>query len=178
MAQQTTVRFIDDLDGSDASGTFDFAIDGRQYQIDLSDENAAKLRDTLAPYVGAARKAGGRARGRVRGRPRWRRSPPAATATRRPRSANGRARTATRSATAAASPSRSWTPTRPRTDPALKCERRRVFTASVAVNTGTASTGAVRAPARDRPSIRGPSGPTRCAIARPVVCMGTKPEDK
>jgi hypothetical protein len=49
MAQQTTVRFIDDLDGSDASGTFDFSIDGRQYQIDLSDENAAKLRDALAP---------------------------------------------------------------------------------------------------------------------------------
>ncbi len=65
MAQQTTVRFIDDLDGSDASGTFDFAIDGRQYQIDLSDENAAKLRDALAPYVGVARKAGGRARGRA-----------------------------------------------------------------------------------------------------------------
>ena len=65
MAQQTTVRFIDDLDGSDASGTFDFAIDGRQYQIDLSDENAAKLRDALAPYVGAARKAGGRGRPRA-----------------------------------------------------------------------------------------------------------------
>jgi Lsr2 len=62
MAQQTTVRFIDDLDGSDASGTFDFSIDGRQYQIDLSDENAAKLRDALAPYIGAARTAGGRGR--------------------------------------------------------------------------------------------------------------------
>ena len=62
MAQQTTVRFIDDLDGSDASGTFDFAIDGRKYQIDLSDENAAKLRDALYyirrssyPLVGSAR---------------------------------------------------------------------------------------------------------------------------
>ena len=65
MAQQTTVRFIDDLDGSDASGTFDFSLEGRQYQIDLSDENAAKLRDALAPYVGAARKAGGRGRGRA-----------------------------------------------------------------------------------------------------------------
>ena len=65
MAQQTTVRFIDDLDGSDAAGTFDFALDGRQYQIDLSDENAAKLRDALAPYVGVARKAGGRGRGRA-----------------------------------------------------------------------------------------------------------------
>jgi hypothetical protein len=65
MAQQTTVRFIDDLDGSDASGTFDFSLEGRRYQIDLSDENAAKLRDALAPYVGAARKAGGRGRGRA-----------------------------------------------------------------------------------------------------------------
>jgi hypothetical protein len=65
MAQQTTVRFIDDLDGSDASGTFDFSIDGRQYQIDLSDENAAKLHAALAPYIGAARKAGGRGRGRA-----------------------------------------------------------------------------------------------------------------
>ncbi|MDT0353956.1 histone-like nucleoid-structuring protein Lsr2 [Pseudonocardia charpentierae] len=65
MAQQTTVRFIDDLDGTDAAGTFDFAIDGRAYQIDLSDENVAKLRDALAPYVGAARKAGGGGRGRA-----------------------------------------------------------------------------------------------------------------
>ena len=65
MAQQTTVRFVDDLDGSEASGTFDFSLEGRNYQIDLSDENAAKLRDVLAPYVGAARKAGGRGRGRA-----------------------------------------------------------------------------------------------------------------
>jgi hypothetical protein len=65
MAQQTTVRFIDDLDGSDASGTFDFSLEGRNYQIDLSDDNAARLRDALAPYIGAARKAGGRGRGRT-----------------------------------------------------------------------------------------------------------------
>jgi hypothetical protein len=65
MAQKTTVRFVDDLDGSEALGTFDFSLDGRHYQIDLSDENAAKLRDALAPYVGAARKAGGRGRGRA-----------------------------------------------------------------------------------------------------------------
>ena len=65
MAQQTTVRFIDDLDGSDASGTFDFSLEGRTYQIDLSDENAARLRDALAPYIGVARKAGGRGRGRT-----------------------------------------------------------------------------------------------------------------
>ena len=49
MAQKTTVRFIDDLDGSAASGTFDFSLEGRNYQIDLSDENAGKLRDALSP---------------------------------------------------------------------------------------------------------------------------------
>ena len=179
MAQQTTVRFIDDLDGSDASGTFDFSIDGRQYQIDLSDENAAKLRDALAPYVGAARKAGGRGRGRVARQ---------TAVAEKPARSNRDQTAAIREWARAERPpgqrprphlrSRSSTPTRPRTDRALKCERRRVFTLSVAVNAGTASTGAVRAPARESASIRGPSGPTRCAIARPVACMGTKPEDK
>jgi hypothetical protein len=62
MAQQTTVRFVDDLDGSEASGTFDFSLEGRSYQIDLSDENAAKLRDALAPFIDAARRSGGRGR--------------------------------------------------------------------------------------------------------------------
>ena len=44
---------------------FDFSLEGRNYQIDLSDDNAAKLRDALAPYIGAARKSGGRGRGRT-----------------------------------------------------------------------------------------------------------------
>src|SRR5919199_1005244 len=35
MAQQTTVRFIDDLDGSDAVGTVTFSIENRAYEIDL-----------------------------------------------------------------------------------------------------------------------------------------------
>jgi hypothetical protein len=65
MARQTTVRFIDDLDGSDASGTFDFSLEGRKYQVDLSDQNAAKLRDALAPFIDVARKTGGRGRGRT-----------------------------------------------------------------------------------------------------------------
>ncbi len=62
MAQQTTVRFVDDLDGSDAVGTIDFALEGRVYAIDLSDSNAAKLRDALAPYIAAGRRTGGRAK--------------------------------------------------------------------------------------------------------------------
>jgi hypothetical protein len=60
VAQQVTVQFVDDLDGSVASGTVDFALDGKDYAIDLSDDNAAKLRDALAPFVGAARRPGGR----------------------------------------------------------------------------------------------------------------------
>jgi hypothetical protein len=69
MAQQTTVRFIDDLDGSDAVGTVTFALDNRSYEIDLSDENTDKLHEVLAPYIEDARKAGGRSggRGRTRG---------------------------------------------------------------------------------------------------------------
>jgi hypothetical protein len=69
MAQQRTVRFVDDLDGSEATGTVSFAIDGRSYEIDLSDQNTARLRDALAPFIDAARRAGGgRSSGRGRGR--------------------------------------------------------------------------------------------------------------
>jgi hypothetical protein len=70
MAQQTTVRFIDDIDGSDAVGTVTFSLDNRAYEIDLSDENSDnKLREALAPFIEHGRKAGGRSggRGRTRG---------------------------------------------------------------------------------------------------------------
>ncbi len=59
MAQKVSVQLVDDLDGSTASGTVDFGIDGRSYAIDLSDENAAKLRDALAPFVDVARRPQG-----------------------------------------------------------------------------------------------------------------------
>ena len=59
MAQQVNVKFVDDLDGSDAAGTVAFALDGRAYEIDLSEDNAARLRDSLASFVAAARKSGG-----------------------------------------------------------------------------------------------------------------------
>ena len=60
MAQKVDVRFVDDLDGSEASGTVTFALDGRAYEIDLSDDNAAKLRDSLATFIAAARRTGSR----------------------------------------------------------------------------------------------------------------------
>ena len=69
MAQQTTVRFVDDLDGSEAVGTVTFALNNRAYEIDLSDENTDKLHEALAPFIEHGRKAGGRSggRGRTRG---------------------------------------------------------------------------------------------------------------
>jgi hypothetical protein len=58
MAQKKIVTLIDDLDGTAASETVTFAIDGSSYEIDLSDKNAAALRKALRRYTTAARKAG------------------------------------------------------------------------------------------------------------------------
>jgi nucleoid-associated protein Lsr2 len=63
MAQIREVRLIDDLDGESADETIEFGIDGKNYEIDLSNANAAMLRDALAAYVAAARRSGGRRRG-------------------------------------------------------------------------------------------------------------------
>jgi hypothetical protein len=53
------VTLVDDLVGGQASETVHFSLKGRQYEIDLSAENAAKLRDVLAPFVAAARRSDG-----------------------------------------------------------------------------------------------------------------------
>ena len=43
MAKQIIHKLVDDLDGGDAEETVKFALDGIQYEIDLSEENAARL---------------------------------------------------------------------------------------------------------------------------------------
>jgi len=58
MASVTEVRLVDDLDGGEADETVAFDLDGKNYRIDLSKTHAAQLRDVLAPYVAAARRAG------------------------------------------------------------------------------------------------------------------------
>ncbi len=57
MAQKVNVSLVDDLDGSAAQESVTFGIDGALYEIDLSRANAGALRDALAPYVAAGRKA-------------------------------------------------------------------------------------------------------------------------
>jgi hypothetical protein len=64
MAQKVHIVLEDDLDGSPASETVSFGLDGKTYEIDLNEKNAGKLRDALAQYVGAARSIGGARRGR------------------------------------------------------------------------------------------------------------------
>jgi hypothetical protein len=58
VAKQIIHKLVDDLDGGDADETVKFALDGIQYEIDLSKKNAAKLRDVVAPYVAAGSKVG------------------------------------------------------------------------------------------------------------------------
>ena len=58
MAQKVNIVLVDDIDGSEATETVSFGLDGTTYEIDLNDKNAAKLRDVLATYVGHGRKVG------------------------------------------------------------------------------------------------------------------------
>jgi Lsr2 len=56
MAQRVVVTLSDDIDGGEAAETVTFGLDGKTYEIDLSAANADRLRDGLAPYVGAGRR--------------------------------------------------------------------------------------------------------------------------
>jgi hypothetical protein len=64
MAQKITVTLEDDLDGAPADQTVRFALDGTEYEIDLSASNATAFRERLAPYTARARKIGHRPRSR------------------------------------------------------------------------------------------------------------------
>lgn len=60
MAQRVQIILEDDYDGGDADETVSFALDGIEYEIDLSTGNAEKIREQLAGWIGHARKTGGR----------------------------------------------------------------------------------------------------------------------
>ena len=66
MAQRVQVILVDDIDGGQATETVTFSLDGVSYEIDLTSDNAAKLRDDLAVWIGHAERTGGR---RSTGRP-------------------------------------------------------------------------------------------------------------
>ncbi len=62
--QRIITELVDDIDGSKAEETVRFAIDGVEYEVDLSEKNAKKLRDAVAGYAEKARKVRGGRGGR------------------------------------------------------------------------------------------------------------------
>jgi hypothetical protein len=54
--EELNVMLVDDLDGGRATETVAFALEGSNYEIDLSKRNADKLRRALRPYLESGRK--------------------------------------------------------------------------------------------------------------------------
>src|SRR5882757_6127399 len=69
VARKVQVHLLYDIDGGKADETLKFALDGTNYEIDLSTRHAEKLRKSVDKFVQAARRVG---RGSVApsGRPR------------------------------------------------------------------------------------------------------------
>jgi hypothetical protein len=59
MAQKVQVLLLDDVDGNEAAETVTFGLDGVDYEIDLSADNARAMREALSPWIGHARKSAG-----------------------------------------------------------------------------------------------------------------------
>jgi nucleoid-associated protein Lsr2 len=64
MATKTIVSLRDDLTDEPADTTVSFGLDGRDYEIDLTNENAEEFRELLDTYMHAGRKVGGTRRRR------------------------------------------------------------------------------------------------------------------
>lgn len=65
MAREMRLVLTDDFDGSEAAETVRFSLDQATYELELSTENADKLRETFAPFIAKARRVantGGRGR--------------------------------------------------------------------------------------------------------------------
>ena len=60
MATHSRIILVDDVDGTEAVETVRFGLDGVQYEIDLSQHNAASLRKSVVAFVERARKVKGR----------------------------------------------------------------------------------------------------------------------
>lgn len=55
MAAQTQILILSDLDGKEGATNVQFGLDGKTYEIDLGNLDAANLRRSLAKYIEAGR---------------------------------------------------------------------------------------------------------------------------
>jgi formylmethanofuran:tetrahydromethanopterin formyltransferase len=60
MATRVLTSLQDDIDGSDATQTIRFALDGIEHEIDVSDRNANRLRNSLGDFIAHDHKVGSR----------------------------------------------------------------------------------------------------------------------
>lgn len=68
MAQKVQITLIDDVTGEPAQETVSFGLDGSNYEIDLTTENAVELRASIAKWVKSARRVAATRGGARRGR--------------------------------------------------------------------------------------------------------------
>ena len=71
MARQTIVKVVDDLDGAElpenVRARHTFSLDGKTWEIDLSQENWSEFANAMEPYVQAGRSTPGRRPGKSTG---------------------------------------------------------------------------------------------------------------
>jgi hypothetical protein len=65
MAKTVVVKLTDDIDGGDADETVHFALDGKSYEIDVNNANAARIRAAFRPFIEKGRAGSSTARSRV-----------------------------------------------------------------------------------------------------------------
>lgn len=63
--KRTVTILEDDLDGSEASESLSFSLDGIEYHIDLNEGHASELRKALQRFTDAGRRVSGSQRGRA-----------------------------------------------------------------------------------------------------------------
>jgi hypothetical protein len=69
MAQKVVVQIFDDLTGEDGAEAVQFAINGTEYEIDLTLDNRDELFTLLSPYTQAGRAVSGKNKRKVAGKP-------------------------------------------------------------------------------------------------------------
>lgn len=64
MATRHVVTLVDDVTGDEADETLAFSLDGAHYEIDLSSENAQKMRADIERWTTHARRSGASSKAR------------------------------------------------------------------------------------------------------------------